>query len=108
MIQRVAGAEPEWLGGMVEGGKRNDPSDRTRFLHRQQRTDLRTQGCIAPDHLRLRAERRQILGKPLLEQGPFRIGDRGDERLARIEPEPAQRLFRQRLHLRLRAAEKGR
>jgi hypothetical protein len=35
-----------------------------------------------------------MLGKALLEQSPLCVGDRRDERLARIEREPAQRFFR--------------
>jgi hypothetical protein len=49
-----------------------------------------------------------MLGKTALEQGSIRIGKRADEGLARVERGAAQRLLRQRVHLRLRAGEERR
>ena len=46
-LERVAGAEAERLGGIVERRESDDPPDRTRFLDRSLRTDLRAQRGIA-------------------------------------------------------------
>ena len=111
--ERVARAELERLGGVVERRERDDPSDRARFLHRRRRADLRAQGRIAADYHRIGAERGQMLGEALLEPEPLGVAQGAGIGLARVERGPAKRFLRKRLRLRPRvhrrpAGRKGR
>ena len=99
-LERVAGAESEWLGGVIEGRKGDDAPDRSRFLHGQRGLISEPKWRITADDLRLRAQRGEVLGKALFQQGALAVREGADEGLARIKGGSPKRLLRQRLHFR--------
>src|SRR5919106_104760 len=84
-FERISCKEAEGLRGVGKGWKRDDSADRARFLHRQHWADLAAERMISGDNCCVRAERRQMLGKLLLQEGAMRVVQRADERLARFQ-----------------------
>ena len=93
---------------MRETGVSDDRTDGAGFLGRRLGTDFAPERAIAAYDRYSGEQAGQMFGQPPLEHGLVRIGQGRDERLARVECRPAERLFGQRLHLRKCAGRIGR
>src|SRR5690348_14866075 len=96
-LERIAGKETKWLGGIGEAGESGDRPDGARFLHRWQWTDLRPERMVAGDHGYACEQRSEVLRQLMLEPSARGVRKRAHISLARVERRAAERFLRQRL-----------